>query len=139
MQYFLPPKNAIIPHYIRFFVLLFVCLLIYFVFSVKIIPSLILAGGFAGLIYITMQLNSFYMYIKGDRLIIKSGVFTKRTSAFSNLRLIYVKQSAPIIERALKICNLSLHGYGTHFFYFPLECGDADKLIHLCGVLDEKV
>ncbi len=137
MQYFLPPKNAILPHYIRFFILLVICLIIHFVFKMTLTAVLILCAVFAGLIYITMKIDNFYMYIKGDRLIIKSGIFTKRTAAFSNLRLIYIKQSCPVIERIFGISNVSMHGYGTHFLFFPLENESAKNLIHLCGVENE--
>lgn len=137
MQYFLPPKNALIPHYIRFLILVCICLIINFVLKMTLAAVLILCIGLAGLIYITMQIDNFYMYIKGDRLIIKSGIFTKRTAAFSNMRLIYIKQSSPVIERLCGICNVSMHGYGTHFLFFPLNNERAKRLIHLCGVENE--
>ena len=137
MLYFLPPKNALIPHYIRFFILLLVCVILHFTAGLKLAVIIALSVGLALLICVAMRIDTFYMYIKGDRLIIKSGVFTKRTAAFSNIRLIYLKQAASVIERICGVCNVSLHGYGTHFLFFPLDNEQAKRLIHLCGVEDE--
>lgn len=138
MQYFLPPKNALMPHFYRFFIFLILSVVLY-VSNLTFVAVLMLSFAFLGLIYMALRISFSYMYIKGDRLIIKSGIFTKRTSAFSNMRLIYIKQSSPLAERIFKISNMSLHGYGTHYFYFPLSQTDADNLVHLCGVLNDKV
>ena len=136
MEYFIPPKNAFAPHFVRFLILLILCLVLHFALKATLIAALILTAGFAGLIWITLRIDSIYMYIKGDRLIIKSGIFTKRCSAFSNMRLIYIKQTSPIIERAFGISNVSMHGYGTHFLFFPLSEQRSIELVLLCGVLD---
>ena len=128
MQYFLPPKNALMPHFYRFSIFLVLCIILHF-YNLTLVAVLMLSLAFAGLIYMALRISFSYMYIKGDRLIIKSGIFTKRTSAFSNMYLIYIKQSSPVAERIFKISNLSLHGYGTHYFYFPLSQSDADNLV----------
>lgn len=138
MQYFLPPKNALMPHFYRFFIFLLLSIILH-VSKLTLVAVLMLCAAFAGLIYMALRISFSYMYIKGERLVIKSGIFTKRTSAFSNVRLIYIKQSSPVAERFFKISNISLHGYGTHYFFFPLSQQDADSLINLCGVLNDNL